>query len=224
MNLTSRTVWIISLSQDSFPSTSIIPLSTHLTALIIISRDRRAFSAIAFWSVIAVTVPFAFLLPFMIQTCAGACCRNTALLTADAILSSIYQGRGKLSSLLKISCLSAMLRRDVGAGPGSRTVLSLFNIRGLAVVLDPPGPMGALWLWFWGATFSHCLAGVGADFGLGSCCGFGCTLSGILGFGCCSSCWRISGPPSSIGSTCCRASSPPQFILAVSSHSFSLAS
>jgi len=144
MYLMSGMVWIFSLSQDSFPSTSMIPLSTDLAALIMISQYRRAISAVAFWCVIAVIVPFAFLLAFMIWTCAGACCWNSALLTADAISSSIFLGRGMLSSLLKISCLSAMLKTEVGAGPGSGKLSPLFNIRRLAVVLDPPGPMGAL--------------------------------------------------------------------------------
>jgi len=224
MYLTSGTVWIFTLSHDSFPSTSMIPLSTDLVALIMISRYRRAISAVAFWCVIAVIVPFAFLLVFMIQTCAGACFWNSALLTADAISSSICLGRGMLSSLLTISRLSAMLKPEVRARPGSGTLSSICNIRRFAVVFDPPGPMGALWLWVRGGTVSHRLGGVGADFGFCSCCCFGCPLSGSLGFGCCCSCWRFSGPPSCVVSTCCEASSPPPSISAVSSLSFSLAS
>jgi len=215
MYLTSGTVWIFSLSQDSFPSTSMIPLSTDLAPLIMISRYRSAISAVAFWCVIAVIVPFAFLLAFMIRTCAGTCCWNSALLTADAISSSIFLGRGMFSSLLKISRLSAMLEPDFGAGPGSGPLSSLFNIKRLAAVLDPPGPMGALWLWVRGGTVSHRLAGVGANFGLGSCYGFGCTLSSIMVSGCCCSCWRFSDPPSCVVSACCDASSPPPSIPAV---------
>jgi len=129
-----------------------------------------------------------------------------------------------LSSLLKISRVSAMLEPEVGAGPGSATLSSLFIIKRRAVMLDPPGPLGALWLCVRGGPVFRRLAGVGADFGLGLCCGFGCTLRSSLGFGCCCSCWRFSGPPSCGVSTCCEASSPPPSILSVSSLSLSLAS
>jgi len=44
--------------------------------------------------------------------------------------------------------------------------------------------------------------------GLSSCCGFGCTLSGTVGFGCCCSCWHFSGRAACIESACCEASSP----------------
>jgi len=160
-----------------------------------ISRYRRSISAVPFRCVIAVIVPFAFLLTLMILTCAGSGCWNRALLTADAISSSIFLGRGLLSSLLKISRLSAMLDPEVGARPGSGTLSSLCNIRRLAVVLDPPGPTGALWLWVRGGTVSHSLVGVGADFGLSLSYGFCCTLTDSRGFSCCCSCWHFAGPP-----------------------------
>jgi len=138
MYLTSGMVWIFSLSQHSFPSMSMIPLSTDIAALITICGYRRAVSAVAFWCVIAVIVPFAFLLAFVLRTCARACCWTSAMLTADAISSSIFLGKGMLSSLNMISRLSAMLEPGVGAGPGSGALWSLFMIRRLAAVLDPP--------------------------------------------------------------------------------------
>jgi len=131
----------------------------------------------------------------MIRTCAGVCCWNSALLTADAISSSISLGRGMLSSLLKVTRLSAMPEAEVRAAPGSGALSSLLNIRRLAAVLDPPGPMGALWLWVQAGTVSHRVTGAGANVTLGSCCGFGCTLSGSLVSGCCYSCWPNSAPP-----------------------------
>jgi hypothetical protein len=111
--LMSMTVWSVSFSQDLFPASSMIPLSTNLAALLMISQYSRAISAVAFWCVIAVNVPFVFLLAFMIWTSAEACSWNSALLTADAISSSIFLARGIHSSLLKISRKSAMLEPEV---------------------------------------------------------------------------------------------------------------
>jgi len=65
---------------------------------------------------------------------------------------------------------------------------------------------------------------VGADFGLGLCCGSGCGLSCSLGFSCCFRCWSFSCPLSCVVSACCEASSPPPSILVVLSLSFPLAS
>jgi len=143
MYLTSWMVWIFSLSQDLFPSTSMIHFSTDLAALRVISRYRRGISPIEFWCMIVFIVPFAFLLAFMIRTCARTCCWNSALMTADAICSSICQGRGMLSSLLKIGRLSAVLEMEVGSRPGSSPLSPIFEIRCLAAILDMPGPMSA---------------------------------------------------------------------------------
>jgi len=87
-----------------------------------------------------------------------------------------------------------------------------------------PGPTGALSLLARGGTVSHSLAGVVADFGLGAGCGLGCSLTCSLDFGCCSSCWRFSGPSSQIVSACWEAASPPPSVLAVTSLAFSLPS
>jgi len=197
MNLTSRTLWIFSLSHDSFLSTSMILLSTDLVPLMMISRYKRAIFAVAFRWLIAVIVPLAFRLAFIIRTCAGACCWNSALLTADPISSSILLGRGMPSSLHETSHLTAILEPDVGAGPG----------------LCP-------WARCW--KVSHLLAHVGADFGLGAGCGLRCSLSCSLGFDCCCGCWCCSGPSSRVVSACCDAYSPPPSILAVFSLSFSV--
>jgi len=216
MYLPSGTVWIFSLSQDSFPSTSMIPLSTDLAAIISITRYRRAISAVWFICAVAEIVPFAFLFKVMIRTCAGACCWNSTLWTADAISSCNFWGRGILASLHEISRLSARLKLAVRAGPGSGTISPLFTISCLFALLNPPRPMGGLWLWVQG--------GVDFRFGLGSCCNFGCTLSGSLGFSYCCSSWCFSGPAFCIVSASCEASSPPPSITAVMSLSFSLAS
>ena len=224
MCLTSETVWIFRLSPDSFPSQLMGPLNTDLAALIIISRYRRAISAVVFWLVIAVIVPFAFLLVFMIWTGARAFCWKSALLTGDAIFSYIFPGRRMLSSLLIISRLTAILNPDVRAGPGSDTVAFLCNIRRLAVVFDPAGPMAALYLGVLSWTVSQKQASVGADVGSGLNCGFSGTLSGRLSFGCCCSCWRFSGSPCSVVSACGDASSPSQSIPAALSLSSSPAS
>lgn len=69
---------------------------------------------------------------------------------------------------------------------------------------------------------SHRLAGAGAEFGWGECCGFGCSLSSSLGFGCCCSCWRICGPPSCIVSACCESTTPQPSIFVVRVLSFCL--
>jgi len=78
-----------------------------------------------------------------------------------------------LSHLPIISSLSAVHETEVGAGPGSGTLSPLFDIRRLSDVLVLAGLKGAVRLWVRGGTVSHCLAGVGADFGMGLCCNFG---------------------------------------------------
>jgi len=196
MYRTRGTAWIFSLSQVSFPSTSTTPLSTVLAAVMMRSQYRRAISAVAFWCVIAVMVPFAFLLAFMIQMWAAASWWNSALLIADAISWSILLGSGTLSSLLRIRHLSAMLEPVVRAGAGL-----------------------ASFFWFRGGTVSHRLVGVGAgadvvapfgvDVALGVGvvvgAGFGAGAGARFGFGfgfgvgaelsCCPgcSCWSSSG-------------------------------
>jgi len=85
MYRTRRTASIFSISQVSFRLTSMTPLSTVHTAMMMMSCYCIAISAVAFWCVIAVIVPFAFLLAFMIVIWAGACWWKSALLIADAI-------------------------------------------------------------------------------------------------------------------------------------------
>ena len=94
MYRTRGTAWFFSLSQVSFPSTFTTPLSTVLAVVMMMSRYRRAISGVAFWCVIAVIVPLAFLLAFMILMWAGAWWWNSALLIADAISWSILLGSG----------------------------------------------------------------------------------------------------------------------------------
>jgi len=134
------TAWIFTLSQVSFSLTSRTHFSTILTTMMIMSRYRIAISAVAFWCVIAVIAPFAFLLAFMILRWAGPCWWKSALLIANAICWSILLGNGTLSSLLKIRRLSAMLEPVVGAGAG-----------------------WASYIWFCGGTVSHRLVGVSTD-------------------------------------------------------------
>jgi len=100
MNLTCGTMWICSRSHNSFPSTSVIPLSTNQAAVLIISQFRRAISAVALCCIIAVIATLAFVFSFLIRTCARACCWNSALFTTEAISSSGLLGSGMPSSLL----------------------------------------------------------------------------------------------------------------------------
>ena len=79
---------------------------------------HSAISAVAFWCVIPVIVPLAFLLGFMILLWAGACWLKSALLIADTICWSIILGSGTFWSLLRIRSLSAKLYPVVGAGAG----------------------------------------------------------------------------------------------------------
>jgi len=72
--LTIGTVWIFSLSQDLFPSTSMTPLSTDLAAPIMVSQYRRAISAVVLLYMTAVIVPLVVLFAFMIRACVKACC------------------------------------------------------------------------------------------------------------------------------------------------------
>jgi len=150
--------------------------------------------------VIVVIGLLAFLLLFPIQTCAGAYCWNSTPLPAHMISSSILLGWGMLTSRRRTSRLSAILEPAVGSWPG-------------------------IWLLLctWGGTVSHLLAGVGADFGIGSCCTLGCSLSCSLGFSCGCSCCCLTGPPRCIVSARCVASSPSASIFAVLPLSFSLA-
>jgi len=62
----SGTVWIYSLSRDSFSWTSTTLWTTVLAAVMMMSRCCRAISAIAFGCVITVIAPLAFLMGFMI--------------------------------------------------------------------------------------------------------------------------------------------------------------
>ena len=55
---TIGTVGIFSLSHNTFPCTSLIPLSTDLGSLIMISRYSRAMSSFGFWCMIAEIVPW----------------------------------------------------------------------------------------------------------------------------------------------------------------------
>ena len=118
MYLTSGTAWIFSLSQDSFFSMLVTPLSTMRAAVMMTSRYISGIAAVAFWWVTAVIVPLAYLFVFIIRTWAGAFCWKSARLIADAISWSIFSGGGTLSSLLNISRLSAVFNPAGGAGPG----------------------------------------------------------------------------------------------------------
>jgi len=114
---------------------------------IVISLYRMAISGVVHWCVIAVIVPLTFHFAFMICTCAGAFCWNCALFTADTISSLIFLGRGMLSSLFRISYLSAILGLDVMARPGSAVSANIIILRCFS--------------WFLGRTFSHCVGGDG---------------------------------------------------------------
>jgi len=183
------------------------PLSTVHAAVLIMSWYCIAISAIAFWCMIAVIAPLAFLLAFMILMWAGACWWKSTLLISDTISWSIWLAGSTLSSLLEIRCLTAMLNRVVGLGPGSEGAFGL-----------------CVGVW----TVSHPLSGicVRSGWGLGSCRGSGCSVSCRLGlgFGCCCRSWCSSGSPSCIVPTCCVASRSPPLCLAVSSLPYFLAS
>ena len=118
MYCTRHTACIFTLLQDSSSSTSTTPLLTVLTAVMMISQYRRAISAVAFWCVIAMIAPLAFLLALMILIWAGACWWKCALLIADAISWSTLLRSGTLLSPQKIRRLSAMVDPVIGVGPG----------------------------------------------------------------------------------------------------------
>jgi len=172
------------------------PSSTVLAAGMMMSPYHRAISTIAFWCVIAVIAPLAFLFAFMILMWARACWLKSALLIADAISCSILLGAGTLQSLHENRSLCTMLDQVVGAGP-----------------------VGAFWRCFQGWPVSQLLArmGVGLGLGLGLCHGSGCSVSCSLGlgFGCCCS-WRFSGSPSCVARASCEAWRPPPSCHAVS--------
>jgi len=73
MNVTGRIVCTFAYSPNSFPSTSITPVSTNLAPFILISRYGRAITAFALCYMIAVVVPLAFCFAFIIQPFAAAC-------------------------------------------------------------------------------------------------------------------------------------------------------
>jgi len=196
MFLMRGTSWTFSLSQVSFSSISITPLSTICAVLIMTSLYASAIAAVVCWWVIAMIALFTFLYVFIIWMWAGAFRWESALLIADAISWSIMFGRGTSLSLLTIRRPSAMLDPDSGSGPG---------------------PADALCLWFRGCTQSHLLAGVDLGSGLGSCCWLDCCLSRSLGLGLgCCCIWCFSGLPRCIAPACCEASRPLPSCLAVS--------
>jgi len=161
---------------------------------------RRAISSVAFCCIIAIIEPLPFLLVFMILMWACAFWWKSALLIGDAMSLSIVLWSGILSYLLNIKHLSAIFDPPIRAGRG--------HIR-------------TLWILAPGGTVSHQLVGLGVDFGLGSCCGWACSLSCCLGLGWCCSWCPCSSPPSCIESGCFQSSSPPLSILAVLSLSVS---
>jgi len=116
------------------------------------------------------------------------------------------------------------LSLEAGAGLGSGTLSSLFNMGCLSAILDPQTLMGALRLCVQGGTVCHWLASVGTDYGCRLCSGFGCNLTGSLGFGCCCSCCPCSTAPSCVVSASCDTTSPLFSMAAVITLSFSVAS
>jgi hypothetical protein len=189
------------------------------------SLYRIAISAVAFWYMIAVITPFAFLLAFMILMWAGGYWWNSALLIADSISWSILFGSGTLSSLLRIRRLSALLEPVVGA---EARLAGFFWFRGgtishrlVSVSADVIAPFGA-------AVALSVGVSVGVGAGLCACAGFvfevGLGFGFYFGFGigiywsclpvciCCSCCcWcssGFSGPPVCVRSACIEASRP----------------
>jgi hypothetical protein len=155
-------------------STSTTPLSTVLAVVMMTSRYSIAICAVAFWCVIAIIAPLAFLLVFIIPMWAEACWWNSALLIADPIPWSILLGSGTLSSLLRIGRLSAMLGPVVQAGAGLASFISFrdgtvsHSLVGVSAADVAPGS----------ANVVHCVGvgaalGAGADFGFGVGFGFG---------------------------------------------------
>jgi len=117
------TVWIISLSQVRFSSTSTTPVSKVLAPVMMMSRYHKAMSAVGFCWVIAVIAIFAFLLAFMIQMCAGIWWWKNIPFIADAIVWSIILGSGRCSSLMRIRRLAASIEHVVGDVTGLATIL-----------------------------------------------------------------------------------------------------
>jgi len=212
MYRTRGTSWIVSLSLVSFSLTFTTPVLTVLAAVMVMSWYHIVISTVVLFGMIAVIVPFALLLAFMILMWAGACGWKSALLIADAISWSIILGSGTLWSVLRIRHLSAMLEPGVAAWAG----LTSFPR-------------------FHGGTVSHSLVGVGTDVvtpfgvdvtlcistgvGLGVCAGFG--FRGRFGFGfgigidlgclpgcSCSRSSGLFGPPVCVGAVCIEASRP----------------
>ena len=69
---TRGTAWIFGHSQDLLSSTSMTHFLTVLAAVMMMSPYHGPISAVAFWCVIAVIAPLAFLLAFLILMWAGA--------------------------------------------------------------------------------------------------------------------------------------------------------
>jgi len=204
MYLASGSAWTFSLSLDSLSSTSMTPLSTVCTPLLMTSRYISSIAAVAFWWVIAMIAPFAFHFAFMIRMWAGALRWQSELLIADTISRSILLCRGTPSSLMKIWHLSVLFDPDIGAGPG---------------------PGDALWIWVQGCTVSQLPAAVGVALGLGSCCCSDRCLSCSLGSGFAWWCsWHSSGSPPCTAPACCEAPRHSLSCLAVSFLSSFLAS
>jgi len=195
------TTWMFSLSQVSFFSTSMAPLSTILAAVMRTSQHHLAISAVGFWCMIAMITPFESLRAFMILLWAVAWCCKRALLICDPISWSILLRSGILSSALRIRHLSTFLVPVVGAGPGY-----------------------ASFFWFGAGTVSHCLTAVGIDnvapfatdvvlawFGVGVgfcvCFRIGINLSGLPGCSCWRS-WGLSSPSVWFRSACIEGSRP----------------
>ena len=204
---TAGAAWIFTLSEDSFSLTTTTSLSTIHAAVIMLSRYRRAISAVTFWGMIAVIMPLSFLLAFMIQMWAGACTLKSPLLIADASSWSISLGNYRFLCLLSITGRSAKLELLVGAGAG----MSCF-------------------FRFCGGIVSHHLVGIGTDVitGFGVNVVLGVRVGVSAGFGLCfgfnlssppfRSCWHSLGnfgPAVSVKSACIEDSRPTPLVSAV---------
>jgi len=164
--LTSGISWTFSLSHDSFSSMSMTPLSTVRAALLMTSLYASAITAVAFWWVIAIIVPFVFRFTFIIRIWAGTFWWKRAVLVTNTISWSILLDSCTPLSVGKTRCLNHGWSGYWGGAWAGEYPLTL----GTGLVYVPPSGRSGCWLRFQFLLLVRLLVELQFGFRFGCCC------------------------------------------------------